>query len=93
MADHDLGPRLPGAATLTDDRLAEWAAGRPANPVTSDGVLMALELQRLRRARPLPDRKTWDASAHNSGDDHESADYVDGWNDALDAVARLAGMP
>lgn len=38
------------------------------------------------------ERKEWDMQAHNEGrttaaDGYESADYVDGWNDALDAVA------
>lgn len=36
----------------------------------------------------MPPRKEWDAAASDRGDydGHESSDYVDGWNDALDAV-------
>lgn len=38
----------------------------------------------------LPDHKEWDAEACDRGDTssetYETADYVDGWNDALDAV-------
>lgn len=40
----------------------------------------------------MPRRKEWDAEAHDRGDTSESdgyetADYVDGWNEALDAAA------
>lgn len=34
----------------------------------------------------LPDRKEFDADAHDRGDPASPSDYVDGWNDALDAV-------
>ncbi len=38
-------------------------------------------------------RKEWDQKAHDEGrtsesDGYESSDYVDGWNDALDAIAE-----
>lgn len=36
----------------------------------------------------LPPDKEWDMQAHNEGMPHEPADYVDGWNDALDEVRR-----
>jgi hypothetical protein len=41
----------------------------------------------------LPARKEWDAERHDCGDVSEedgceSSDYVDGWNDALDATER-----
>jgi len=41
-------PTSPGA--LSDTDLANWASGRPNNPTTRQGVLMALELQQLRAA-------------------------------------------
>ena len=41
----------------------------------------------------LPARKEWDGTLHDSGGDTESADYVDGWNEALDAVEELNGTP
>lgn len=34
-------------------------------------------------------RREWDAQGHNEGCAVESADYVDGWNEALDAVEAL----
>lgn len=42
----------------------------------------------------LPRRKEWDATRYDQGDTSEadgykSSDYVDGWNEALEAVALL----
>jgi hypothetical protein len=34
------------------------------------------------------DRKIWDPAAADRGVGDESSDYVDGWNDALNAVAE-----
>jgi ribA/ribD-fused uncharacterized protein len=38
---------------LTDTEIANWAGGRPSNPTTSQGVLMAQEIQRHRVDRAL----------------------------------------
>lgn len=35
-----------------------------------------------------PERKEFDAESCDSGDDCESSDYVDGWNDALDSIRK-----
>jgi hypothetical protein len=47
-------PHQPDAsvssADLSDERIAEWAGGRPSNPITADGVYMALEIQRRRES-------------------------------------------
>jgi hypothetical protein len=38
------------SADLSDERIAEWAGGRPSNPITADGVYMALEIRRRRES-------------------------------------------
>lgn len=53
----------------------------------ADRVAKQLATAAVRPA--LPARKEWDCAAHDSGNtqgDYESSDYVDGWNEALDAV-------
>lgn len=55
------------------------------------GVAEHLTMSRLVGERSLPPRKEWSAGRYDSGDTreadgYESSDYVDGWNDALDAV-------
>lgn len=34
---------------LTEDEIENWCTGRPSNPTTRQGVLMAIELRDLRR--------------------------------------------
>lgn len=48
-------------------------------------------------ARGIPARKEWDAERYDRGDTseiegYESADYVDGWNVALDAVEQQTAV-
>ncbi len=33
---------------LSAERIMEWASGRPSNPITRDGVYMAIEIRELR---------------------------------------------
>jgi len=41
-------PLSRASSDLSDARIVEWANGRPSNPITSDGVYMAMELRRRR---------------------------------------------
>jgi hypothetical protein len=41
---------MKNSTDLTDAEISNWASGRPNNPRTEQGVYMALEIQRRRRA-------------------------------------------
>jgi hypothetical protein len=43
---------MTSSMDLTDDEIANWTTGRPSNPVTREGIRMALEIQRRRQASP-----------------------------------------
>lgn len=52
------------------------------------GFIATRAAEQLATAGPvaLPLRKEWDGDAHDRGEESESGDYVDGWNEALDAA-------
>lgn len=63
----------------------------PGRPVVHEPSKRGAELHESAADLAMPRRKEWDAEAHDRGDTSESdgyetADYVDGWNEALDAV-------
>ena len=77
-----------GAAADDSDPLKdiyELGDDEPADPYAALRS-MAAKLSRA-RTKKLPDRKEWSAVEPPP----VSSEYVEGWNDALDAVRRLAG--
>lgn len=86
---------LGGAAYMADhSEITDCGAGPSINQ--ADGSEEAAEAWATHVGAEhlvvLPARKEWSVDAHDRGDPTDmtgSSDYVDGWNDALDAVAGL----
>jgi hypothetical protein len=82
--------------------IAEWERVEK-QPVNVSRVATFADLARVaiadcpgtRAMLQLPPSKEWDAESHDRGDvresdGYESSDYVDGWNEALNAVAAVS---
>ncbi len=81
-------------ADLTDERIASWTTGRPSNPLTADGVYMALEIQRHRAARAADKERIHEivrcVARHEMSSLHRQDGRLDFRSALLDAVERDA---
>ena len=85
---HD--PELGRAANVLLDQLAH----RLVDDAPSSCVCSAGSAAIVAPLNSFPPRKEWDAARYDRGDTseadgYESSDYVDGWNEALDAVESV----
>ncbi len=94
----------PQKPTMNEIVLEAYGHGRACDAVALQGDDLQVVLadladrvadQLLGPVARLPPRKEWDAERYDRGDTsesdgYESSDYVDGWNEAIDAVEALA---